>query len=224
MTSYVIAQPPETALPVESGGYFPVRRIYCVGRNYADHAREMGSDPDREPPFFFSKPRDAVFSGETLAYPPATQDLHHEVELVLALGGGGADLSPEAARSLVYGCAVGVDLTRRDLQAAAKASGRPWDMAKGFDGSAPVGALRPRPAMDSGAIELAVNGQTRQTGDLSRMIWSTAEIISHLSTLVRLEAGDLIFTGTPAGVGALERGDRVEARIDGLMPLSFVLA
>lgn len=224
MTSYVIAQPAETNLPVEGGGYFPVRRVYCVGRNYADHAREMGADPDREPPFFFSKPRDAVVSAETVPYPPATEDLHHEVELVLALGGGGANLSPEAARSLVYGCAVGVDLTRRDLQATAKAAGRPWDMAKGFDGSGPVGALKPCPAMDSGAIELAVNGQTRQSGDLSHMIWSTAEIISHLSRLATLEAGDLIFTGTPAGVGALERGDRVEAHIDGLLPLSFVIS
>lgn len=224
MTNYVIAPPAETTLPVEGGGHFPVRRVYCVGRNYADHAREMGADPDREPPFFFSKPRDAVFSGDVVPYPPATGDLHHEVELVLALGGGGADLDPETAGSVVYACAVGVDLTRRDLQAAAKQSGRPWDMAKGFDWSGPVGALKPRRTMDQGAISLSVNGGTRQSGDLSRMIWSTAEIIAHLSTLVRLEAGDLIFTGTPAGVGPVLRGDRVEARIDGLLPLSFTLS
>lgn len=219
MTSYVIAPPPETVLPVEGGGQFPVRRVYCVGRNYTDHAREMGGDPDREPPFFFSKPRDAVCSADTVAYPPATRDLHHEVELVLALGGAG--LEPETAGSLIYACGVGVDLTRRDLQAEAKKAGRPWDMAKGFDGSGPVGALKPCRAMDAGLIELSVNGETRQSGDLSHMVWSTAEIVAHLSRLVKLEAGDLIFTGTPAGVGPVERGDRLEARIEGLMPLSF---
>jgi len=224
MTSYVITPPAETLLPVEGGGQFPVRRVYCVGRNYADHAREMGADPDREPPFFFSKPRDAVFTADVVPYPSATQDLHHEVELVLALGGGGAGLTPATAGALVYACAVGVDLTRRDLQADAKKAGRPWDMAKGFDGSGPVGSLKPSPGMKAGAISLAVNGKIRQSGDLSQMIWSPSEIVAHLSALVRLEAGDLIFTGTPAGVGALERGDRVEARIDGLMPLSFALA
>lgn len=223
MTSYVIAPPAETVLPVEGGGQFPVRRVYCVGRNYADHAREMGADPDREPPFFFSKPRDAVFSGEALAYPPATADLHHEVELVLALGGGGVDLKPETAGSLVYACAVGIDLTRRDLQSEAKKAGRPWDMAKGFDCSGPIGALKPCRAMDAGRIELSVDGETRQSGDLSQMIWSTAEIVAHLSGLVKLEAGDLIFTGTPAGVGPVRRGERMEARIEGLMPLSVVV-
>ncbi|MGJ3230410.1 MAG: fumarylacetoacetate hydrolase family protein [Oceanicaulis sp.] len=223
MTSYVIAPPPETVLPVEGGGYFPVRRVYCVGRNYADHAREMGSDPDREPPFFFTKPRDAVFSADAAPYPPATEDLHYEVELVLALGGGGADLEPETAGSSVYACAVGVDLTRRDLQAEAKKTGRPWDMAKGFDCSGPVGALKPCRAMDAGAIALSVNGEQRQSSNLSQMIWSSAEILSHLSKLVKLEAGDLIFTGTPSGVGPVRRGDRIEARIDGLLPLSFVL-
>ncbi|XBQ15753.1 MAG: fumarylacetoacetate hydrolase family protein [Oceanicaulis sp.] len=223
MTSYVIAPPAETVLPVEGGGQYPVRRVYCVGRNYADHAREMGSDPDREPPFFFSKPRDAVTSGETVPYPPATKDLHYEAELVIALGGGGSDLSPEQAGKLIYACAVGVDLTRRDLQNQAKKAGKPWDMAKGFDGSAPVGALKPCRALDEGAISLSVNGVARQSADLSHMIWSSAEIVSHLSKLVRLEAGDLIFTGTPAGVGPVERGDWIEARIDGLMPLSFTL-
>ncbi|MEQ8405243.1 MAG: fumarylacetoacetate hydrolase family protein [Oceanicaulis sp.] len=221
MSSYVIAPPPETLLPVEGGGHFPVRRVYCVGRNYADHAREMGSDPDREAPFFFTKPRDAVCELDVVPYPPATAELHHEVELVLALGGGGAALEPETAGSLIYACAVGVDLTRRDLQAEAKKAGRPWDMAKGFDCSGPVGALKPCRAMDEGAIELLVNGETRQSGDLSHMIWKTAEIVAHLSKLVKLEAGDLIFTGTPAGVGPVDRGDRVEARIAGLMPLSF---
>ena len=223
MTAYVIAPPAETALPVEGGGLFPVRRIYCVGRNYADHAREMGADPDREPPFFFSKPRDAVISGEAVPYPPATGDLHHEVELVLAVGGAGANLAPEEAGSLIFGAAVGVDLTRRDLQAEAKKSGRPWDMAKGFDASAPIGLIRPGPAPSSGKIALSIDGEARQSGDLAQMIWSNAEILSHLSTLVRLEPGDLVFTGTPAGVGAVGRGSPIEARADDLPPLRFRL-
>lgn len=223
MTAYVVAPPPPTALPVEGGGLFPVRRIYCVGRNYADHAREMGADPDREPPFFFSKPRDAVIAAEAAPYPPATADLHHEVELVLAVGGAGADLTPEEAGSLIFGAAVGVDLTRRDLQAEAKKAGRPWDMAKGFDASAPIGLIRPGPAPQAGAIELAVNGEKRQSGDLSWMIWSNAEILSHLSGLVRLEPGDLVFTGTPAGVGAVGPGEQIEAHAGDLPPLRFRL-
>ncbi len=223
MTAYVIAPPAETALPVEGGGLFPVRRIYCVGRNYADHAREMGADPDREPPFFFSKPRDAVICGEAVPYPPATHDLHHEVELVLAVGGAGADMSPEEAGSLIFGAAVGVDLTRRDLQAEAKKAGRPWDMAKGFDGSAPIGLVRPGRAPDAGAITLSVDGEERQSGDLSWMIWSNAEILSHLSGLVRLEPGDLVFTGTPAGVGAINPDHQIEACASDLPPLRFKL-
>ena len=223
MTAYVIAPPAETALPVEGGGTFPVRRIYCVGRNYADHAREMGADPDREPPFFFSKPRDAAVSHDAVAYPPATADLHHEVELVLAVGGAGAALAPEQAGALIFGAAVGVDLTRRDLQAQAKASGRPWDMAKGFDASAPIGLVRPGPAPTRGAITLAVDGAPRQSGDLDQMIWSNSEILSHLSHLVRLEPGDLVFTGTPAGVGAVEPGQHIEAQAADLPPLRFKL-
>jgi fumarylpyruvate hydrolase len=223
MTAYAITPPPPTDIPVEGGGVFPVRRIYCVGRNYADHAREMGSDPDREPPFFFSKPRDAIITAESVPYPPATSDLHHEVELVLALGAGGANLSPLEAGALVFGAAVGVDLTRRDLQAQAKAAGRPWDMAKGFDASAPIGLVRPGPAPGKGAISLSVDAQPRQSGDLSEMIWSHAEILSHLSALVRLEPGDLVYTGTPAGVGALMRGERVEATASDLPPLRFQL-
>ncbi|WP_273147860.1 fumarylacetoacetate hydrolase family protein [Oceanicaulis alexandrii] len=223
MTAYVINPPVETLIPVEGGGQFPVRRIYCVGRNYADHAREMGADPDREAPFFFSKPRDAVTSRSEVAYPPATEDLHHEVELVLALGAGGADLSPERAKMVVYGAAVGVDLTRRDLQAAAKKQGRPWDASKGFDQSAPIGLIRPGHSPSEGPITLSVNGETRQTGDLAQMIWSSAEVISHLSSLFRLEPGDLIYTGTPAGVGPVERGDQIEASIKDLPPLRFSL-
>ncbi|MCR9128300.1 MAG: fumarylacetoacetate hydrolase family protein [Alphaproteobacteria bacterium] len=223
MTAHVISPPAATTIPVEGGGAFPVRRIYCVGRNYADHAREMGADPDREPPFFFSKPRDAVITAEAVPYPPATADLHHEVELVLAVGGSGADLTPQEAGSLTFGAAVGVDLTRRDLQAEAKKAGRPWDMAKGFDASAPIGLIRPGPAPASGAIRLSVDGEPRQAGDLSQMIWANGEILSHLSRLVRLEPGDLVFTGTPAGVGAVTRGQQVEAWAADLPPLRFKL-
>lgn len=223
MTAYSITPPPPTDLAIEGGGLFPVRRIYCVGRNYADHAREMGSDPDREPPFFFTKPRDAVIAADAVPYPPATSDLHHEVELVLALGGGGVDLAPQEASALIFGAAVGVDLTRRDLQAAAKKTGRPWDMAKGFDASAPIGLIRPGPAPASGAITLSVDGETRQSGDLDQMIWSCGEVLSHLSRLVQLQAGDLVFTGTPSGVGAISRGELIEASADDLPPLRFQL-
>ena len=220
MSDFVFSPPPVTAIPVAGGGAFPVRRVYCVGRNYADHAREMGADPDREPPFYFSKPRDAIVLGEAVAYPPATVNLHHEVELVLALKSGGADIALEDALSHVFGAAVGVDLTRRDLQAAAKKAGRPWDMAKGFDASAPVGALQPGADFDRGLIALSVNGETRQSADLQDMIWNTAETISHLSTLVRLDAGDLIFTGTPAGVGPVAIGDQLEGFLEGQSLLS----
>lgn len=201
---------------------FPVRRIFCVGQNYADHAREMGSDPDRAPPFFFSKPSDAVAAnGSRLPFPPLTSDLHHEAELVVALGSGGAKIGAEQASAAIWGWTVGLDLTRRDLQSEAKKAGRPWDMAKGFDDSAPVGDLRPGLPPSSGAISLAVNGELRQSGDLSQMIWSVPEIIANLSTYVTLAPGDLIFTGTPAGVGPIGRGDRLVASIDGLPPLEI---
>jgi fumarylpyruvate hydrolase len=204
---------------------FPVRRIYCVGQNYADHAREMGANPDRQEPFFFSKPADAVVAGgAALPFPPRTDELHHEVELVIALGAGGSHVRADRAAGLVFGCAVGVDLTRRDLQAVAKKSGRPWDMAKGFDRSAPIGPIAPGPWPMSGAIRLAVNGAQRQAGDLSNMIWSPAEILAELSTYVTLAPGDLIFTGTPSGVGRLLPGDHVDASIEALPPLSFGLA
>lgn len=201
---------------------FPVRRIFCVGQNYADHAREMGSDPDRQQPFFFSKPADAVVaSGTTLPFPTQTDDLHHEVELVVAIGVGGKDVTAADAAAMIFGAGVGIDLTRRDLQAAAKKAGRPWDMAKGFDRSAPIGALTPSQPAAHGAIALAVDGETRQSGDLSMMIWSVAEVIAALSTFVELAPGDLIFTGTPAGVGPIRRGQRVRATIDGLEPLEI---
>ncbi|GAA0438888.1 MULTISPECIES: fumarylacetoacetate hydrolase family protein [Sphingomonas] len=208
----------------DSSARFPVRRIYCVGQNYAEHAREMGNDPDRQEPFFFSKPADAVVpTGTVIPFPTRTQDLHHEVELVIALGAGGCDIPVEEAEQRIFGCAVGVDLTRRDLQAVAKKAGRPWDMAKGFDQSAPIGTLVPGPVPRDGAIALAVNGSPRQSGRLSDMIWAPAEIVAILSTYVELAPGDLIFTGTPSGVAPLNRGDAVEAVVEGLPPLTFKL-
>ena len=199
---------------------FPVRRIFCVGQNYADHAREMGANPDREQPFFFSKPADAVVeSGAVLPFPSQTNNLHHEVELVVALGVGGSDVSAQDAAAMIFGHAVGIDLTRRDLQADAKAKGRPWDMAKGFDASAPIGALTPAAPPAAGAITLRVNGDLRQNGDLSQMIWNVAEVISKLSTYVALAPGDLIFTGTPAGVGPILPGETVVAEIVGTAPV-----
>ncbi len=206
---------------------FPVRRIFCVGQNYAAHAREMGSDPSRQPPCFFTKPADAVVTGGgTVPYPPATANLHHEIELVVALGSGGAAIEPAAALTCVFGYAAGIDLTRRDLQAAAKAAGLPWDMAKGFDCSAPIGALRPageigHPAR--GAIGLSVNGSVRQKGDLADMIWSVADVIAQLSQLVVLQAGDLIFTGTPEGVGPVQRGDLLTGTIEGVGSVTVTL-
>ena len=201
---------------------FPIRRIFCVGQNYAEHAREMGGD-GRAPPFFFTKPADAIVpGGGTIPYPPRTTDLHHEVELVVAIGRGGADIAAADALAHVYGVAVGIDLTRRDLQAEAKKAGRPWDMAKGFDRSAPCAPLTPLAegmALDAGRIALEVNGSVRQQGDLGDMIWSVAEIVAELSTYVTLAAGDLIFTGTPAGVGPLVSGDHVVARIESLPEL-----
>jgi len=207
-------------VPVTTGEAFPVRRIYCVGQNYRAHAKEMGADPDRQPPFFFQKPASAIAPpGAAVPYPPMTEDLHHEVELVVALGpkaGGGVQ---------IFGHAVGLDLTRRDLQKAAKAAGGPWDMAKGFDFSAPCGPITPAEApLTAGAIGLAVNGETRQSGDLSDMIWSVAEILDGLAGYVALAPGDIIFTGTPEGVGPVRPGDRLEAEIDGLAPLSVRIA
>jgi len=200
---------------------FPVRRIYCVGRNYADHVREMGNDPSRDLPFFFSKPADAVVGSGRLPFPSHTAELHHEVELVVALHAGGAHVPVTDAAAMIFGSAVGIDLTRRDLQAEAKKSGRPWDMAKGFDHSAPIGPLRAGIAPAAGSISLSVNGQMRQSGDLRHMIWSVAEIIAALSGYVELAPGDLIFTGTPAGVGPIKRGETVRGMIAGLEPIEI---
>ena len=226
MSDFVIAAPEQAFVPVQGGGRFPVRRVYCVGRNYAEHAREMGHDPDREAPFFFSKPADALLSsGADMPYPAATKDLHHELELVVALKSGGIDIPEADALGCVWGYAVGLDMTRRDVQGEAKKLGRPWDMGKGFDHSAPIGAMVPAAGFDPtrGTIELTVNGVVRQTSDLSKMIWSVAETISYLSGLVRLEAGDLIFSGTPEGVAAVVRGDVLEGRVEGVPPLRVAI-
>ncbi|MFM9437353.1 fumarylpyruvate hydrolase [Janthinobacterium sp. CG_23.3] len=226
MPDFVIPPPAIPAVAVAgSASTFPVRRVFCVGRNYAAHSREMGRDPDREAPFFFMKPAHAVVAAQgKLAYPPCTQDLHHEIELLVALGGGGADISPENALALVWGYGVGLDLTRRDLQAVAKEMGRPWDFSKGFDASAPCSALRPASEIghpSDARIWLEVNGAVKQDGNLREMIWSVADIISHISRFVRLAPGDLIFSGTPAGVGPLLPGDRVHGAIAGIADFDF---
>lgn len=222
MSDFVIGAPVQAYVPVEGGGRFPVRRVYCVGRNYAEHAREMGHDPDREAPFFFMKPADAlVIDGAEMPYPPGTSELHHEIELVVGLRSGGVDLAEADALGCIWGYAVGLDMTRRDIQGEAKKLGRPWDMGKGFDHSAPIGAMRAAGDFDPtrGAISLTVNGTVRQSSDLSKLIWSVAETIAYLSRLVRLEAGDLIFTGTPESVAAVVRGDVLEGHVDGVPPL-----
>lgn len=207
------------SVPIARGGLFAVRRVYCVGRNYAEHIVEMGNDT-RDPPFFFAKPADAVVvGGAAIPYPPKTADFHHEIELVVAIGKDGSDIAQADALSHVYGYAAGLDMTRRDLQAVAKKAGRPWEMAKGFDASAPIGTIEPASAIghpDKGAITLSVNGAVRQTGDLGDQIWNVSETIAYLSQFVTLRAGDLIMTGTPAGVGAVVRGDVLEGSIAGI--------
>jgi fumarylpyruvate hydrolase len=212
---------PAPAVPVAGlAQLFPVHRIYCVGRNYAAHAREMGADPGRDPPCFFMKPADAIVANDAaVPYPPATSNLHHEVELVVAIGRGGRDIPDACALEHVYGYAVGNDLTRRDLQARAKAAGEPWDVAKGFDRSAPVSVIHPAERIGHparGRIWLEVNGEKRQDADLRELIFSVSEVVARLSALYELQPGDLVFTGTPAGVGPLQRGDRVVAGIDGI--------
>ena len=218
---FVFAPPAAVSVPVAGRRErFPVHRIYCVGRNYAEHAREMGAAPERGTPMFFMKPADAlVIDGADVPYPSVTQDLHHEVEMVLALGRGGRDLDATAALDCVWGYGVGLDLTRRDLQAAAKAKGHPWDVAKGFDASAPISALRavsdighPRAAR----LRLTVNGALRQEGDIADMLFGVADIVRELSKLFTLMPGDLVYTGTPAGVAALQRGDAFVATLDGV--------
>jgi fumarylpyruvate hydrolase len=216
---------PATAPSVQIDGSpqrFPVHRIYCVGRNYAEHAKEMGSDPKSEPPVFFTKPADAVVAnGAAVPYPPRTSNFHHEIELVIALGRAGRNIAVAAALEHVFGYAVGNDLTRRDLQQDARKKGQPWDIGKAFDASAPVAAIRPASQghISRGRIWLNLNGEPRQQGDVSDLIWSVPEIIAELSSLFELRPGDLIFTGTPAGVGPLKPGDRIEGGIEGLQVL-----
>jgi fumarylpyruvate hydrolase len=226
--TFVIPPVPQPTVEVTgTDARFPVHRIYCVGRNYAKHAREMGMDPDREPPFFFAKPADAlVANGTPVPYPSRTANLHHEIELVVAVGAGGRDIPVANAPAHVFGYAVGLDLTRRDQQFAAREQGRPWDVAKGFDHSAPVSAIRPAAEMghlEQGAIWLEVNGEQRQRANLCEMIWSVPEIVAELSTYFELRSGDLIFTGTPEGVGPVQRGDSLVGGIDGLETLRITI-
>lgn len=231
MTSFVFEPSPVAGVPVTNGGVFPVRRIFCIGKNYADHVKEMGGEPKSDPPVFFTKPADAVVaSGAVIPYPPGTENLHFEGELVVAIGAHGKNLKNRSeAGALIYGNAAGCDLTRRDLQLAAKEKGGPWDASKAFDRSAPIGAIAPiadfpPERFDSARLTTKVNGAVRQDAALSDMIWNVPDIIIALSTLFDLEAGDLIFTGTPAGVGALSPGDKVEITIGALPPLAFEIA
>jgi fumarylpyruvate hydrolase len=223
---YAIEFGPQVTLPVaESSRVFPVGRIYCVGRNYAEHAREMGHDPEREPPFFFMKPADAIVAnGATIAYPAVTQDLHHEIEMVVAIAKGGANIPVEQALDHVFGYGVGLDMTRRDVQGEAKKMGRPWEMGKAFDDSAPCTALKPAAMIGhpaKGAIWLKVNGKLVQKGDLSELIWNVPETIAYLSNMITLKPGDLIYSGTPSGVGPVNRGDTLEGHVDGVGDLTI---
>ena len=226
MADFVIPAPPIPSIPVSGGGAFPVRRVYCIGRNYAAHAVEMGHDPNREQPFFFQKnPNNLDFSGE-FPYPPHSSDVHHEVELVVALKSGGTNIPLDKALDHVWGYAVALDMTRRDLQGEAKKQGRPWEIGKAFERSAPVGALQPvtkvgHPA--AGRIELKVNGALKQEGDMNQMIWKVPEMISYLSDFFELAAGDVIMTGTPSGVGAVVRGDVMECHVEGVGDLTITV-
>ena len=227
-SQYVIDLPAIPSLPVfGETRRFAVNRIYCVGRNYADHAREMGHDPDRELPFFFMKPASAIVTdGKDMAYPSLSNDVHHEVEMVIAIGKGGVNIPANHALEYVYGYGVGLDMTRRDLQAQSKKTGRPWDTGKAFDQSAPCAAITPVAQcghLAQGLIKLLVNGELRQEGNLNQMIWNVPDTIAYLSTLFRLEAGDLIFSGTPAGVGPVKKGDVLDASIDGLETLHLAI-
>ena len=226
--AYAIPAPPVTTVPVEGGDPFPVRRIYCVGRNYAAHAREMGHDPDREDPFFFMKPADAIVQNRgTMPYPPMCNDLHHEIEMVVAIGKPGKDVPVEKALDLVFGYGVGLDMTRRDLQGQAKKLGRPWDFGKGFDASAPCTKIFPVSKVghiSKGAIWLKVNDEIRQKSDIEMLIWNIPETISYLSKYVSLAPGDLIYSGTPEGVAAVKRGDKLVGHVDGLEDLVITIA
>lgn len=226
MTDFVIPIPPVTAIPVVGGGEFPVRRVYCIGRNYAAHAIEMGHDPDREAPFFFQKnPNNLDASGE-FPYPPHSSDVHHEAELSVMLKSGGTNIPVENALDHVYGYALSLDMTRRDLQGEMKKAGRPWEIGKAFERSAPIGPVHPASEvghLDSGAVTLKVNGDLRQEGDLNQLIWKVPEMISYLSEYFELAAGDVIMSGTPSGVAAVEKGDTMEIAIEGLGSLSVAV-
>ncbi len=226
--NFVIDAPEIPSLPVRgSNDLFPVHRIYCVGRNYASHAREMGHDPDREPPFFFQKnPDTLVPSGGRFPYPDKSNDVHHEIELVVALAKGGKDIPESRALDCVYGYAVGIDMTRRDLQGQAKKMGRPWDVGKAFDHAAPCSEVVPATAIGhptSARIWLEVNSEVRQDGDINQLIWNIPETISCLSGLFTLAPGDLIYTGTPAGVGAVQRGDQLKGAVEGVAEISITV-
>ena len=219
MPDFVIPTPQTPSIPVSGGGAFPVRRVYCIGRNYAAHAVEMGHDPDREPPFFFQKNPNNLDSTGEFPYPPHSSDVHHEVELLVALKSGGTNISIDKALNHVWGYAISLDMTRRDLQGEAKKLGRPWEIGKAFERSGPVGPLHAADKighLSQGRIALKVNGALKQEGDLNQMIWKVPEMISYLSEYFELQAGDVIMSGTPSGVGAVVRGDMMEATIDGL--------
>ncbi len=228
MTSYVLPPPAQASVAVVgTDDRFPVRRIFCVGRNYAAHAREMGRDPDREPPFFFTKPADAVVeNGATVPYPPETENFHYEIELVVAIGKGGSNIAEEEVPNHIWGATVGIDLTRRDLQLAARDKGRPWDWGKAFDQSAPISPLVPMADVQSlteGRIWLAVNGEVKQDADIADLIWSVNEHVSILSQSMALAPGDIIMTGTPAGVGAIVPGDTVTGAVEGLAEIAITI-
>lgn len=227
--NYVIDIGPLPSLPISgSDARFAVGRIFCVGRNYAEHAREMGHDPDREPPFFFMKAPSSIAQSEsTIDYPVGTKDVHHEIEMVVAIGTGGKNIPAAKALEHVWGYGVGLDMTRRDLQAEAKKMGRPWEMSKSFDQSAPCSALRPASEIGhpaKGTIRVKVNGEVKQQGDLSQQIWSVPEQIAYLSGLVTLQPGDLIFSGTPSGVGPVHKGDKLEGHVEGVGDLTITYA
>ncbi len=225
MSEFVIAPPPAATLPVAgTDAVFPVRRVYCVGRNYAAHAIEMGHDPDKEDPFFFQKNPDNLNTGGVFPYPPQTSDVHHEIESVACLHKGGTNIAVEDALDCVFGYAVALDMTRRDLQGQMKKAGRPWEIGKAFEKSAPIGAIVPASEIghpDQGAIWLKVNGEIRQEGDLNQLIWKVPEMIAYLSRYFELAPGDLIMSGTPSGVGPVERGDVLHGHVDGIGDIEF---
>lgn len=223
MADFVIPAPPVHTIPVDGGGAFPVRRVYCIGRNFAAHAVEMGDDPDRDPPFFFQKNPNNLVAGDTFAYPSKTSDVHHEVELLVALKSGGTNIPVADALSHVFGYGVCLDMTRRDLQNEAKKMGRPWEIGKAFELSGPVGPVYPVAKVghpDKGRIAISVNGEVRQEGDLNQMIWKVPEMIAYLSDYFELQPGDVIMAGTPSGVGSVVRGDVMDCVIDGVGTLT----